>query len=206
MSFNLFPTDISPPTTCKYIYIYSMNENYMNYYMNFCMRKNYLSRIDMSNSVKMPALTTFTKNLRNEMLFGGSDCENIKPPVDNAIPYLSTIRCTSYPTIATLEAQIYILTNSFLSTTSLTDGSTDGDPKYCTTIATKMRFRIPTAEIVNYGRDIDNYSAHDEENEFLLVPNLCFLKVLRPPETASNEFFFEPVNINYCNAVTLMLL
>ena len=183
-----------------------MNENYINYYMNFCMRKNYLSRSDLTNSVNMSSLTNFATNLKNELSFEGSYCETSKSNIDKATPYLSAIRCTSWPTIATLDPQTYILTNSFLSTTALTNGATDGDPEYCTTTATKMRFRIPAEEIGNYGRYIDKYSAHDEENEFLLVPNSCFMKVPRPAEAANNEFYFAPADISECNAATPTLL
>lgn len=167
---------IIPPNRCPNIFLYTLNENRINYYLNFCLRKKKLLvqqnlRIVASQGVKLDNLVKYANNLKNELTFTSSlSCNSKKTKIDKA-SFLTTIRCSGYPTVSIMQGKTHIKTNSFLSTSI----STECNPTYFRAgVSNRFIFMTPGESISRYGREITYLSSHPDEAEFLLVPGVCY--------------------------------
>ena len=172
---NPLPQSPVPPTanTCSSIFLYTLNENSLNYYVNGCLRANQISVKNkvLSTSLPMNNLLKFANNLYNEIARLSSEtCDTAFSTEELIGGDLNLIRCSGYPTSDNLNGKTHVMTNSFLSTSI----ANDCNPTYVTPKSSKFHFIIKRDDIKFYGRDTTRFSAHPDENEFLLLPGSCF--------------------------------
>lgn len=167
---------ISPPNRCPNIFLFTLNENRINYYLNFCLRKKKLLvqenlRIIPAKGVKLDNLVKYANNLKNEVTFTSTYSCNANRTVNDKASFLTTIRCSGFPTVSIMEGKTHVKTSSFLSTSI----STECNPTYFKSGVTNIfLFQTPAKSIPRNGREITNLSSHSDEAEFLLVPGICY--------------------------------
>jgi len=190
------PSGLFPPDTCKFLWLYTLQENQVKSYINNCLRKKKLS-IDSDGKVKNPKnlpldhVIKFIEGLRKEVLFQGSECLADKSGFEQNLGDLELICCDGHHLQSDFEGKRFLLTKAFISA-SRKDSCQSSPP-------TIIHLTIIGQNKNIIGRDIERFSAHRNEEEFLILPGSCFKKLPRKLGAGNNEFFYKNVSTEDCD-------
>ena len=188
------PAGIVRPVKCSFLWMYTLTENQLKHYLNHCLRKTtlkYSLGLPLKNFQKLPLgnVITFYESVENEAQFRGS-CEQSQSEREKREEDFKVLRCTGKLQSEDLEKVQYVYAKSLISTTFLNECRTTGDLKLIFEIKSGSRRRV--------GRDIQRFSAHPDDQEFLMLPGACFRQKPRASGSPSNEFVFEDTVSDDC--------
>lgn len=177
------PESLKLPRTCPMIWLYTLHEDQIKHYLNMCLRTAKLKfslghEPANKGNLALNNVISFYNALTEEVKFRGS-CDTSLSPRETQEKDFEVLRCTGRLTTFDLARTQYLYAKSFVSASFGDKCQTEGEQRLHFGIRREMRS--------SFGRDVERFSAHRGDQEFLILPGGCFKK---SEKGKGNDFYY----------------